>query len=50
MDRYDVLALVGLGLIGYGLSRVSIAAALCVIGGIFVGIGILGAWTKGIRR
>lgn len=47
MDRYDALALVGLGILGYGLSRISIALALCVIGGVLLMIGIFGAWRKG---
>lgn len=50
MDRYDVLAIVGLGLLGYGLSRFSISLALCVIGGILLVIGGLGAWWKGAGR
>jgi small-conductance mechanosensitive channel len=47
IDHYDVLAVAGLGILGYGLSRISISLALCVIGGVLLMIGILGAWRKG---
>lgn len=49
MDRYDMLAILGLGLLGYGLSRFSMSLALCVIGGVLLAIGVLGAWWKGAK-
>lgn len=49
IDRYDVLAIVGLGTVGYGLSMISIPVALCVIGGILFVLGILGAWWQGAK-
>lgn len=47
MDRYDVLAISGLGMMGIGLSMVSMSLALCVVGGVLLMIGIFGAWKKG---
>lgn len=47
VDPYDILAFLGLGLLGYGLQMISVALALCVIGGVLLGVGLLGAWRKG---
>jgi len=48
IDGYDVLAIVGLGTLGYGLSLISVPVALCAVGGVLLVVGILGAW-KGVR-
>lgn len=50
IDLYDVLAIVGLGAMGYGLSMISVPAALCVVGGVLLLVGMLGAWWKGARK
>lgn len=49
VDGYDVLALVGGIMIGYGLSLVSVPLALCVMGVMLLTVGIAGAWRKGNR-
>ena len=47
VDLYDMLALAGWAMIGYGLSLVSVPLALCVLGAIVMVAGIVGAWRKG---
>lgn len=47
IDRYDLLAMMGLGMIGYGLSQVSVPAALCTVGGCLLLVAVLGAWKAG---
>ena len=47
MDRWDVVALVGLGLVGAGLWFVYWPLALIVPGAVLVVVGILGARNAG---
>ncbi|MFO7537601.1 MAG: hypothetical protein R6X32_06025 [Chloroflexota bacterium] len=46
MDRYDVMALVGLVLVGVGLWLVSIPLALVAVGGLLMVGAMLGARRK----
>jgi hypothetical protein len=41
---FDVLALLGLVLLGAGLWQVAPALSLSVVGGLLVALSILGAW------
>lgn len=43
IDGFDVMALVGLGMLGAGLWMVSPALSLSVTGGILIAGGVLGA-------
>jgi hypothetical protein len=43
-DRYDLLGLLGIGLLGAGLWLWWPAGALMVVGGLLLGLAILGAW------
>lgn len=43
----DVVALVGLGMLGYGLYMVSLPLALGVVGGILLAIGVIGTLRRG---
>jgi hypothetical protein len=49
LDRADVLATLGLGLLGAGLWMWWPAGALMVVGGLLLGLAVLGAWLKGRR-
>ena len=50
MDRYDVLALTGVGLIGAGLWLVSPALSLTVVGAVVLAIAVGGSWRASGRR
>ncbi len=43
MDRFDVIALVGLLMLGVGLWLASPALALAVVGALLIAFGVLGA-------
>jgi hypothetical protein len=40
LDIYDLMAVLGLGMLGFGVGMVSLAAALAVVGAILLGLGI----------
>ena len=46
IDLADILIIVGLGMVGYGLSQVSVPLAIGVVGGILLVIGLAGAYRK----
>lgn len=46
MDRFDVMVVVGLGLLAGGLYLVSPALALIVPGVCVMVLGVVGAWTQ----
>lgn len=48
-DGYDLLAVIGLGVLGAGLVMVSVPLALVVTGSFLMVVGLLGAWRKGGR-
>lgn len=48
MDRFDVMTLIGLVMMGAGLYMVSLAYALAGVGLAFIVLGILGAWMKAV--
>jgi hypothetical protein len=50
IDLNDVMAVAGLGLVGYGLSLVSTPLALVVVGVLLLVYGIVGAAVKGRSR
>lgn len=50
VDGCDVLAAVGLGLLGAGVAMVSVPAALIVTGAVLMAMGIVGAYRKGSGR
>lgn len=47
VDLSDVLALVGLLLVGAGVWLLSPAAALIVVGSVLLVVGLAGAWVRG---
>jgi hypothetical protein len=47
IDLNDLMIIGGLGMVGYGLSGISLYLAIGVTGGIILGLGILGAIRKG---
>lgn len=49
LEIYDVLAAVGILLIGAGLYMVSPPVALCIVGGILLVLGVVGAARGGGR-
>lgn len=49
MDRWDGLALVGLGMVGVGLGFYDWRVALVVVGVALVGLGVMGARNGGGR-
>ncbi|WP_299582065.1 hypothetical protein [uncultured Microbulbifer sp.] len=40
----DLIALIGLGLLAYGLWKINHSLALCVVGGLLIAFGFLVAW------
>lgn len=51
IDVYDVMAIIGLGMLGTGLWLVSPALSLSVVGVIVLAIGIFGSmWRAQARR
>ena len=46
IDIADILIVLGLGMVGYGLSQVSLPLAVGVMGGILLLIGLVGAYRK----
>lgn len=46
MDRFDVMVLIGLGMLAGGLYLVSPALALIVPGGCVMVLGVVGAWIR----
>ena len=46
IDITDILIVLGLGMVGYGLSWVSLPLAIGVMGGILLLIGLVGAYRK----
>ena len=46
IDITDILIVLGLGMVGYGLSLVSLPLAVGVMGGILLLIGLVGAYRK----
>ena len=46
IDITDILIVLGLGMVGYGLSQVSLPLAVGVMGGILLLIGLVGAYRK----
>lgn len=44
---YDVMALVGLGLLGAGLGMINPAVALAVVGGVVLALGVFLASRRG---
>jgi hypothetical protein len=49
LDPYDVLALVGWLMLGYGLGSISVPLAAGVLGLLLILAGLTGAWRKGGR-
>jgi hypothetical protein len=39
-DIYDLVAMLGLGMLGVGVGMINLAAALAVVGAILLGLGI----------
>lgn len=50
MDRYDVLAVVGIGLLGYGLWQIYPPLALIVTGVLVLAAAVLGSRAATIKR
>lgn len=46
LDFNDFLIIIGLILLAYALSMVSLALSIGISGGILMAIGLLGAWRK----
>jgi hypothetical protein len=46
MDRFDVMALAGMGIVIYGLYLISLPAMIIGIGAAMLAIGLVNAWFK----
>lgn len=47
LDLYDLIALVGLALVGVGVWWISPAASLITVGGLLLGVSLIGALRRG---
>lgn len=47
VDKNDVVSMTGLIMVGVGVGLWSVPAALVVVGGLLLCVGVIGAWRRG---